>query len=93
MNRVLVRQSWLFGDRMERKGNPFEWVDGPLTRGKHDFSGIIDLNTWYKSSYEEYPTKDEFKYENYEKDFLIIQKIYQKIFDFYFPFLSSRIFS
>lgn len=90
LKRALVRQSWLFGDRWCRKGNPFQWVDGPLTSGKHDFSGIIDLKTWYASIYEEYPTKDEFKYENYEKDFLIIQKIYQKIFDFYFPFLESN---
>jgi len=90
LKRALVRQRWVFGDRWYRKGNPFQWVDIHQTAVKHDFNGIVALKTWYAAYYEEYPTKDQFKYENYEKDFLIIQKIYQKIFDFYFPFLDSN---
>jgi len=90
LKRALIKQGWIWGDRYYRKGNPFVWVDGPLALGPNDYSGIIDLKEIYAMYYEEYPTRKEFKYDNYEKDFALIQQTYQKIFDFYFPFLDSN---
>jgi len=85
----IQKKKWVFGDKYFRIGDPFKWVDGDLGLANQDFTGIVALLQWYSGFYEKYPTLKEFLYPDYERDFQIIKNEYQKIFDFYFPFLDS----
>jgi SAM-dependent methyltransferase len=88
--KAILKKKWIFGDKFARIGDPFKWVDGDLGLANQDFSGVVALLQWYSGYYEEYPTLEEFKYPDYEKDFDIIKNEFHNIFDFYFPFLDSK---
>jgi len=86
LKKALVRQGWLFGDKYSRIGNPFTWVDGPLSLSSYDFKGVVDLAQWYSGYYEKYPTPEKIKYNSYDEDYAIIEAKYKEIYSSYFPF-------
>ena len=85
----IQKKKYIYGDKYFRIGNPFEWVDGDLQLSKQDFSGVIDLLQWYSGYYEKYNTLKEFLYKDYKKDFNKIKYEFNKIFNFYLPFLKK----
>jgi hypothetical protein len=87
--RNIIKKKYIYGDIYFRIGNPFEWIDGNLQLSKQDFSGVIDLLQWYSGYYEKYNTLKEFLYKDYQKDLDKIKYEFNKIFDFYFPFLKK----
>jgi SAM-dependent methyltransferase len=70
LNRALIRQKWMLGDRWNRIGHPFIWVDGKQQQSSTLFmdgpGAVLQALSIY---YEEYPTLDDVRTDDHEKVF------------------------
>lgn len=55
-DRALAMQGWLFGERFNRIGNPFTWVDGEQMPGLHAAQGTLSVLQYLAMSGEIYET-------------------------------------
>lgn len=66
LNRAMVRQGWISGDKFHRIGHPFVWVDGE----RHYLDSLSDSQSiipYVSMFYEQYPTPDEILTSDYEQ--------------------------
>lgn len=67
LNRALMRQGWLYGDKSHRLGHPFEWVDGDRHPELYGTIDSLSIVLYLSMFYEEYPTPDEILTGDYEQ--------------------------
>jgi len=58
LNRALVRQGWLFGEKFNRIGNPFTWVDGDQLPALKSTQGVAAILQYLSMSGEVYETPE-----------------------------------
>ena len=56
LENALVRQGWLYGQRMNRMGNPFRWVDGERIPELAEYRGVVSVLQYLAMSGEIYQT-------------------------------------
>lgn len=75
LNRALLRQKWIFGERWARIGHPFVWVDHPFVRANADIggadgfdgpSGIVAVRSYISMFYERYETPEAIRTDDHE---------------------------
>lgn len=70
LNRALIRQKWMLGDRWNRIGHPFIWVDGKQQQSSTLFmegpGAVLQALSIY---YEEYPTLDDVRTDDHDQVF------------------------
>ena len=67
MDRALIRQKWVLGDRWNRIGHPFVWVDGKQQKSSAPFlDGPYAVLQALSIYYEHYPTVDAARTDDHE---------------------------
>mgnify|MGYP001586080741 CR=1 FL=1 len=85
LNRALVDQGWIYGDRAHRIGNPFEAIDFPTLY--RSLSGILAFTHFLAMFYEKYPTPEEILTSDYERMKAHYEDQLLKAFKHFVPFL------
>lgn len=90
--RALVAQGWLFGERFNRIGNPFVWVDGDHMPGLHAAQGTLSVLQYLAMSGEVYDTPAAIRPADHDRVFLDLEARLQQACRHFVPFLETADF-
>ena len=81
-----VRDGWLFGARMNRMGDPFEWIDGNALSHLAQVKGTLALLQYLAMSGEIYPPHDDLVVDNYADVLALIENKLRDCVSHFVPF-------
>lgn len=67
LNRAMIQQGWMCGNKAFRIGNPFEWVDADRQPYLYSVQNVLAIIQYLSMFYEEYPTPDTIVTDDYEE--------------------------
>jgi len=88
-SKAMVRQGWLFGDKMSRIGHPYEWVDGDKQSYIYAAKGVTAILQGCAMYYEEYPTPAEINTPEFKEMYSYLQTLLEKLLKTTAPFLVN----
>jgi hypothetical protein len=88
LRRASIRDQWIFGERMNRIGDPFKWVDGDQIPQLQQIDGGLAYLQYLAMSGEIYETPDEIKTSDYIEIYEAIKKKLYDSFNYFCPFIS-----
>ncbi|MBI4063327.1 MAG: methyltransferase domain-containing protein [Elusimicrobia bacterium] len=86
LNRAMLRQGWIFGDKANRIGHPFDWIDGERVSYWNKVQGVQALLQYVAMAYEQYPTPAQFKTPDYDEMLAHCEDTVTKLIKHYLPF-------
>jgi len=90
---ALQKNGWIFGELLNRIGDPFTWVDGDQMQHVGDFSSLITVLQYLTMSGEIYDTPIEIKPENHDAMFEKIRSELKSIVNSLVPFQTQNDFA
>ncbi len=90
LSKFLVKNGFIFGELMNRIGDPFQWVDGNKISHLKTVSGVLAVLQYLAMSGEIYKTPFSIKTENHDHLLTLIEKQLTRIYDSLVPFTSSK---
>ena len=88
--RAMVKQGWLWGDRMWRIGNPFEWTDGEHHQYMHAARDVRALLQAIGMYYEQYPTPEKIKTKDHDEVLRFYEETLTATIRNHAPFLQDK---
>ena len=88
LKKASIRDQWIFGERMNRIGDPFKWVDGDQIHQLQGLSGGLAFLQFLAMSGEIYDTPEEIRTSDYLEMYERIRKRLIDAFDYFCPFSS-----
>lgn len=89
LEKALIEQNWIHGDRRGRIGHPYVWLNSHR-EGLFDLYGLAAVLCWFSMFYESYPTPPELRTASYEAMLKNLKETLGDCFQHYFPFLSGE---
>jgi len=90
LNRALIDQEWVYGDKLQRIGNPFMWVDGDRTPALYIVEGVQAFLQYLTMFYEEYPMPEDIVTSDYDEMRQHIESSLRQAFNHFVPFLDVK---
>lgn len=87
--RAIIRDKWCFGERMNRIGDPFEWVDGRQMNMLGQLEGTALVLQYLAMSGEIYETPEPIRPPDFEKDLATIRTALSSSFNAFVPFATA----
>jgi hypothetical protein len=88
--RAIVDQKWIFGERMNRIGDPFLWVDGEQLSQFDGLSSALSVLQYLAMSGEIYETPESIRTDDYEELKKLIEDRLRRVYSYFVPFVSSQ---
>lgn len=88
LKRALAGQGWIYGEKLQRIGNPFVWVDGDRTPEMLIARGARAFLQYLTMFYEQYPTPETIMTGDYNKVRQYIEDVLRRYYRLYVPFLN-----
>jgi SAM-dependent methyltransferase len=88
--RAIIDQKWIFGERMNRIGDPFLWVDGEQLSQFDGLSSALSVLQYLAMSGEIYETPSSIRTDDYEELKEVIEDRLRRAYSYFVPFLSSQ---
>ena len=88
-NTEISSEGWLFGEKFNRIGNPFEWVDGNQLTNLGTSSSTINLIQYLSMSGEIYETPDSIRVPDHD---LLLQKMAEFIREVILGYIPRNIY-
>lgn len=93
LNKALIQDKWNEGDRLHRIGNPFRWADVDIAPGLHLQKGLSSLLKHFTQYYEQYPTPETIRCDDFDDVFAEARRMLGKVFRLYFPWIAEDEYS
>lgn len=90
LNRALVRQGWLFGEKFNRIGNPFTWVDGDQLPALKSTQGVAAILQYLSMSGEVYETPEGIRVTDHDTILEDLTMRLTGVFSAFAPFLEPE---
>ncbi len=88
LKRASIRDQWIFGERMNRIGDPFRWVDGDQLPQLQGLNGGLAFLQYLAMSGEIYEAPDVIKTKDHKEVLINIKERLIKAFEYFCPFLD-----
>lgn len=88
--RALTRDGWLYGERLQRIGNPFIWIDGDRTPHLYVVHGPQAFLQYLTMFYEYYPTPNDIITPDYNMMRQHIERVLRKAYNYFVPFADIK---
>ena len=88
--RATIEQKWVFGERMNRIGDPFVWVDGEQLSQFDRLSDSLSVLQYLAMSGEIYETPEAIRTDDHDEVYGTIEGKLRRSFSYFVPFISSR---
>ena len=89
LNKARAKSGWLYGEKMNRIGDPFQWIDGEQLNKLDNLSGAQRFLQFLSMSGEIYKNPKQIRISNYKSFEKKIKKGKEKISQINFR-ISSR---
>lgn len=89
LQRALVEQGWVFGDKCTRLGNPFEWTENQKKSNILDLQDSLAIRFYFTLYYVKCATTDEVWLEEHDQVLDYCEKKMWKSFKHFFPFMNN----
>jgi SAM-dependent methyltransferase len=87
--RAMMRQGWLFGERLNRMGNPFTWVDGSQISAIEETAGMPAVAQYLAMSGEFYDTPAAIRVADHDAVLADLEARLGRIVDHLMPFRAA----
>ncbi len=88
LRRAMVKQQWVFGDKVTRIGSPFEWSENEKKSTILSLEELLGVGFYYSMFYVEKPTPPEILIDEHDEVYQYSVNALTDSFRHFFPFLE-----